>query len=60
VVHQGAGETIQVLAVHLLRKPRECGGTRQVVHGVQGTPRQAQFAQRVVAETVGVIGVCIP
>jgi hypothetical protein len=43
-VHQGAGETIKVLAVHWRRKTRERGGTRPVLHRLQGPPLQTQCA----------------
>src|SRR5207244_8316989 len=35
VVHEGRGETIEVLAVHLVLQPRERGSTGQVVRGLQ-------------------------
>ena len=59
VVHQGAGETIEVLAVHLVFQTREGGRTRQVLLRVQGAPLDPEFEERVTAETVGVIPVRI-
>jgi hypothetical protein len=59
MIDQGGGETVEVLAVNLVFKTGEGGGTRQVVLRVQGTPPEAQCEQRVMAETVRVIPVRI-
>src|SRR6476619_2351943 len=59
VVHQGAGEPIEVLAVHLVLQTRERGGTRQVLRWIQGAPLDSEFEERIMAETVGVIPVRI-
>ena len=59
MIDQGGRETIEVLAVDLVFKPREGGRTGQVVLWVQGTPFEPQFEHRVMAETVGIIPVRI-
>jgi hypothetical protein len=52
MIDHGGGETGEVLAVNLVCKTGDGGGTRPVVLRVQGTPPAAQCAQRGMAETV--------
>jgi hypothetical protein len=58
VLHQGAGETIEGLAVPLVLQTREGGRTRQVVLWVQGAPLPPELAHGVMAEGIRVMRVC--
>ena len=59
LVHQGRGETIDVLAVHTVFEPRERRGTRSIVGWIQGRPFHPEFEQGVTPQTLGGIGVRI-
>ena len=60
MIDQGGRKTIEVFAVYLVFQPRERGRTSQVVLGVQRGAFDPQLEHGVVAEMLGVIGVCIP
>jgi len=59
VVHQGAGETREVFAIHLVLETGESGGTRSVMLRLQGTPLHPELEQGVTAEVIRVIRVRI-
>jgi len=59
VVHQGACESIEVLAVAVVLETREGRGAGSVVGRVQGTPLHPEFDHGVMAEVIGVIRVRI-
>jgi hypothetical protein len=60
MVHPGARQTIQVLAVHWGLKPGEGGGPGEVVRRIQGTSRAPACAHGVIAEVMGILRVRIP
>ena len=59
VVHQGACESIEVLAVDVVLETREGRGAGSVVGRVPGTPLHPEFDHGVMAEVIGVIRVRI-
>ena len=59
LVHQGHGETIDVLAVYTVLEPRERRGTRSIVGRVQGRSLHPEFEHGVMAEVIGVTRVGI-
>ena len=59
VVHEGRGETIEVLAVHLVLQPRERGSTGQVVRGLQRKPLHPQLEHGVMPEAIGIVAIGI-
>lgn len=60
MIHQGPSEPIEILTVDLVLQARERRGTGSIVGRVQGRPLYPEFAHRVTAEAIGVIGVGIP
>ena len=59
VVHEGRGETIEVLAVHLVLKSRERGSTGQVLRGLQRKPLHPQLEHGVMPEAIGIVAIGI-
>jgi hypothetical protein len=60
VVDPGPREPIEVFAVYLVFQTGEGGGTGSVLLGVQGRPRNTEFAHGGPAEAIGVVAVHIP
>ena len=59
VVHEGRGETREVLAVHVVLKARERGSPGQVLRGLQRKPLHSQLAQGVTPEALGSVAIGI-
>ena len=55
VGHQGACESLEILAVDVVLETREGRGTGSVVGRLQGTPLHAEFEHGVMAEVMGVM-----
>ena len=60
VVDQGPRQPREIFAVDLVLQAREGRSTGQIVGRIQGRPLHPEFEQGISAETIGVIGVCIP
>jgi hypothetical protein len=60
VRYKGLGKPREILALDVVLQARDRRRTRQIVGRIQGRPLHPKFAQGVTAETLGVIGVCIP
>jgi hypothetical protein len=58
-VHEGRREPIEVFPVSLVFQARKGWGTGSSVGRLQGRPLHPKLKQRVLAETIGVMGVCI-
>ena len=59
VVHEGRGETREVLTVHVVRKARARGSTGQVLRGRQRQPFHPQLEHGVMPEAIGIVAIGI-
>jgi hypothetical protein len=60
VVHEGAGEALEVVLVYVVLQTRQGRGTGSIGGRLQGRPLHPELEHGVSAETIGVIGIRIP